>query len=282
MKADPAAAARLAPVAGLPMYDLAELRGAHETFWAAIAKRLRAAGIDDAPGTLVWGRNVDDLWSDPELLFSQCCGFDLVGAHAARLRPIATPRYRAPGCAGSDYASLVVVAADSDAAALADLRGRVCAINGRGSHSGMNALRALVAPLSENGRFFSAVIESGGHLASLALVASGRADVAAIDCVTHALLARHRPAALAGTRVLCRTAPAPALPFVTRAGIDDETVAILRAALREAVEDDADAALAAARSDLLLEGIEVLPADAYARIAAFEAEARALGYPEIA
>ncbi len=264
------------------MYDLPELRGAHETLWAAIAARLRAAGIDDAPATLAWDRNVDDLWSDPALLFSQCCGFDLVGPHAARLRAIATPRYRASGCAGGDYSSLVVVAADSDVAELADLRGRVCAINGRGSHSGMSALRALVAPLNEGGRFFSAVIESGGHVASLALLASGRAEVAAIDCVTHALLARHRPGALAGTRVLCRTAPAPALPFVTRAEIDDEIVETLRAALRGAIEEPGDATLAAARSALLLDGIEVLPADAYARITAFEAEARARGYPEVA
>ncbi len=98
------------------------------------------------------------------------------------------------------------------------------------------------------------------------MVADGAADVAAIDCVTHALLARHRPRALAGTRMLCRTAAAPAPPFVTRAGAAPELVARLRAALQAAIEDPA---LAGARADLLLDGIEVLPPRAYRRIRAF-------------
>ena len=32
----------------------------------------------------------------------------------------------------------------------------------------------------------------------------------------HALLARHRRAALDGTRILCQTDPAPGIPFITR------------------------------------------------------------------
>jgi len=269
-------------VAGLPMYDLAETRAAHDALWAAIARALRAAGLKGVPERLVWDRPVAALWSDPGLLFSQCCGFDLVGPFAGRLRLVATPRYRAPGCAGSDYASLVVVRADAPFAALADLRGRVCAINGWTSHSGMNALRALVAPLNENGRFFAAVRVSGGHVASLAMVAAGEADAAAIDCVTHALLARHRPQALAGTRILCRTASAPAVPYVTRAEMDEAVVAALRSALAHAASATDEPALAAAREALLLDGVEVRDPDDYRRIIAFAETARACGYPRLA
>ena len=114
---------------------------------------------------------------------------------------------------------------------LADLRGKVAAINQPDSHSGSNALRALIAPLGRDGRFFGRVEVGGSHAASLAMVAAGAADVAAIDCVSHALLARHRPAALAGTGVLCRTAAAPALPFVTRADAGADLIERLRAAL---------------------------------------------------
>lgn len=269
-------------VAGLPMYDLAETRAAHEVLWAALARALRDAGLADAPERLVWNRPVAALWSDPGLLFSQCCGFDLVGPFAGRLRLVATPRYRAPGCAGSDYASLVVVRADAPFAALADLRGRVCAINGWGSHSGMNALRALVAPLSEDGRFFASVRVSGGHVASLAMVAAGEAEVAAIDCVTHALLARHRPEALAGTRVLCQTAAAPAVPYVTRAEMAETVVAALRSALAHATSATDEPALVAAREALLLDGIEIRPLEDYQRITAFAETARACGYPRLA
>jgi ABC-type phosphate/phosphonate transport system substrate-binding protein len=159
-----------------------------------------------------------------------------------------------------------VIATGAAVAGLDDLRGRVAAINHPDSHSGSNALRALVAPLARDGRFFGAVKVSGSHARSLASVAQGAADVAAVDCITHALLARYRPPALEGTRVLCRTAAAPAPPFVTSAGAAPALVARLRAALHAAI---ADPALAGARADLLLDGIEVLPRAAYRRIRAF-------------
>ncbi len=265
-------------VASLPMYDLPELRPAHAALWAGIARHLQRAGIADVPAALCQDQLTGEVWSDPDLLLSQCCGADLMGAFAGALRVVATPRYRAPGCAGGDYASLVVVAEGSDIRGLEDLRGRIAAINDPESHSGMNALRALIAPLSRGGRFFAAVKVSGAHAASLALVASGAADVAAIDCVTHALLARHRPAALAGTRVLCRTAAAPAPPYVTRADAGDDLVAGLRAALRAAL---ADPRLSRAREQLRLDGIAILPPAAYRRIPALARLALRHGCPTL-
>jgi ABC-type phosphate/phosphonate transport system substrate-binding protein len=264
-------------VASLPMYDLPEARPALDALWAGIARELSRVGLE-VPARLTHDEPGSALWSAPDLLFSQCCGADLTGAPGATLQPVATPRYRATGCAGARYASLLVV---SDAAAITvveDLRGRIAAVNHPRSHSGANALRALIAPLSRAGRFFAEVVESGSHAASLALVQERRADVAAIDCVSHALLARHRPAALAGTRVLCRTAGAPAPPFVTRKSAGAELVARLREALRCAF---ADPALARAREDLLLDGIELLPPAAYARIAAFARFAARHGYPAL-
>ena len=253
-------------LACLPMYDLPEVQPALAGLWAGIARQLRCQGVADVPAGLADEQPAGALWSSPDLLLSQCCGADLVGGWAETLLPLATPCYRAPGCAGPRYASLVVIAAGAAVAGLDDLRGRVAAINHPDSHSGSNALRALVAPLARDGRFFGAVKVSGSHARSLASVAQGAADVAAIDCITHALLARHRPAALEGTRVLCRTAAAPAPPFVTSAGAAPALVARLRAALHAAI---ADPALAGARADLLLDGIEILPRAAYRRIRAF-------------
>jgi len=263
------------PTASLPMYDLPELRGAHTALWAGIARHLREAGVPEVPAALCMERSAGGAWADPDLLLSQCCGADLTGAYAGRLHVVATPRYGAPGCAGGSYRSLVVVAESALVESLEDVRGRVAAINHPQSHSGMNALRALIAPLNRDGRFFSAVEVSGSHSASLAMVASGDANVAAIDCVTHALLARHRPAALAGTRVLCRTAPAPAPPYVTRADTDDTLVLRLRAALRAVC---ADPKLSAAREQLLLDGVETLAPSAYRRIPAFARLAARHGY----
>jgi ABC-type phosphate/phosphonate transport system substrate-binding protein len=136
-----------------------------------------------------------------------------------------------------------------------------------------------VAPYHRRGRFFGSVKESGSHVASLAMVADGAADVAAIDCVTHALLVRHRPEALDGTRVLGRTGSAPALPYVTAGAADEEMVRRLRTALFAAL---ADAALDAARDALLLRDAEVLSPHAYARIRLLEQEAVDHGYPVVA
>jgi ABC-type phosphate/phosphonate transport system substrate-binding protein len=260
----------------LPMYDLPELRPALAAWWAGLARHLARGGVPEVPPALAFGGSASALWRRPGLLLSQCCGYDLVGAQAGVLRPLATPCYAAPGCAGARYRSVVVVAEDAAAASLEDLRGGTCAINGWDSHSGMSALRALIAPRAGEGRFFGAVRVSGAHVLSLAMVARGEADVAAIDCVVHALLARHRPAALRGTRPLAESAAAPAPPFVTRAHAPPDLLVRLRASLLSTFEDPA---LAAAREALLLAGIEFLPAAAYLRISAFERYAARLGYP---
>ena len=120
---------------------------------------------------------------------------------------------------------------------------------------------------------------TGAHLASLAAVAAGEADVAAIDCVTHALVARHEPGLLAGTRVLARTASTPGLPLVTRANAPPAELAALREALAEVA---ADPALSRSRERLLLTGFAILPEAAYGRVAALEREAASVGYPVLA
>lgn len=265
-------------IVSLPIYDLPEVRPAMAALWAGIARHLRRAGTAGVPDALVFDRPAGEVWADRALLLSQCCGADLVGSHAGMLVPVATPCYRAPGCSGARYASIVVVAEDSRATRIEDLRGRIAAINEPHSHSGMNALRALIAPISRGGRFFERIVPSGAHVASVAMVANGEADVAAIDGIVHGLLARHRPGALVGTRALGRTAIAPAPPFVTRAGADDDVLARLRAALRAAL---ADPDLAAARDDLLLSGIEVLPPTAYDEIREFERLAARHGCPAL-
>lgn len=259
----------------LPMYDFPELAWANDALVAAIAAALPKGLADPVR------RRSDDLpalWRAPDLLLTQTCGYPLMTAFADAFAYVATPCYDLPGCAGGRYDSVVVVRADDAAECLADLRGRRAAINGRDSQSGHNCLRRAVAPLAHGRPFFSDVIESGAHAASLAAVASGRADVATLDCVSHALWARDVPERLAGTRVLGRTAVAPALPYVTRAGIEPEILAALQAALA-AVAEDPD--LAAARQALALSGFTQLGLDAYDEILEMERAAVELGYPDL-
>lgn len=261
-----------------PMYDFEEVRGAHEVLWNGIARKLQTAGVEGVPGALDRSQRVHDLWTDPGLLLSQCCGADLVGRYAGTLALVATPLYSAPGCDGCFYSSVVLVAEDSPATEISDLRNAVCVVNSRESHSGVNALRALVAPLSRGGRFFSRVVTSGSHPASVAAVARGEADVAAIDCVTYACLDRYLPSRLEGTRRLCYTARAPGIPFVTRAGTDPDRIRQLQNALLEAFEEPE---VRAAGASVFIDGVELLPPSAYERIIEFQRFAAAQGYPEL-
>lgn len=267
-----------AALASLPMYDPPFLRAATDAWWAGLARALRAEGFADTPAKLDRARAREEHWRAPDLLLSQTCGLPLVTAFRDCLRPIATPRYAAPGCRDATYRSLIMVDCDSPAQSLADLKGAVAAINGWDSQSGMNVLRHAVAPHAGGGRFFREVKVSGAHLASIALIAAGEADVAAVDCVTHALAAAHAPERLSGVRVLAETAAAPGLPYVTHAARPADEIARLRAALARAM---ADPDLAAARDDLLLTGFTVLAPSDYEAILDMERAATEAGYPEL-
>jgi len=266
-------------LASLPMYDLPELTGATDAWWAGLARAFRQAGIAEVPSTLFRPDAMTSHWGDPALLFSQTCGYPLTHELKSVVQLVATPAYVAPGCHGAGYASVVVVRNGDPARDIAQLRDRVCAVNAPDSQSGYNGLRRLIAPLAVAGRFFSDVVVSGGHAASLAAVAGRQADVAAVDCVTFALLSRCRPAAVEALRVLTTTQSAPGLPYVTRASGGDTLLRRLRDGLFAAL---ADPNLAAARADLLIAGAEVLPFEAYGCIDRMEAEAVADRYPEIA
>jgi ABC-type phosphate/phosphonate transport system substrate-binding protein len=260
------------------MYDPPELRPQVDAWWRGLARAFRAEGIDDVPDTLDRNTPFDRLWRAPDLLIAQACGYPLVRGWADDLRYLATPRYAAPGCDGSSYCSWIVVPASSPYATLEDLRGRLCSINGRNSHSGYNALRGHIAPLSRDGRFFGSVTVSGGHSESIAQLGRGEVDVAAIDCVTYELLRRCRSPAIAATRIIGRTTPAPGLPYVTRNSASPDLCRRLTNGLRAAFEESL---LRDVRAALLIDGIELLSVDDYAQMVKVETEALARGYLEL-
>jgi ABC-type phosphate/phosphonate transport system substrate-binding protein len=265
------------PSASLGMYDFPWLQPTTDRLWAAIRDALRAACVE-APERLDRERPLEAIWRDPKLVLAQACGLPLVTTLRDAVRVVATPCYDLPGCDGPHYRSFIVVAADHPARGIADLRGARAAINGWDSQSGMNALRALVAPLAGGQPFFSDIVVSGSHQRSLAMVGDGTADVAAIDCVTHGLLAAHGSGHLAGTRVLCHTPPVPGLPLITAAATPDATLNGLRAVLDAVI---ADPALEDIRATLHLRGIARLALDDYRPILASRADAEAAGYPQL-
>ena len=263
------------PVASLGMYEHAAQRAANDRLWGEIARHLTARGIK-APAALDRSRPVEATWRDPALLFGQTCGYPLVQDPNLALRVIGIPVYVAPGCDQGRHLSYIVSRSDDHEAGLAAYRGRRAAINARHSNSGHNLLRAAVAPLARNGRFFADVVESGSHRASVDAIRRGDADIAAIDAVTYAALRRFEPDAIVGLRIIATTPPTPTLPFVTSRSTGIETGAALRIALAAVI---ADPALADARDALFLHDVIPAGAERYASVRALELDAITAGYP---
>ena len=57
----------MSKIAALTMYDLPEIRAATDAWWAAVAKHLSSAGVEDVPAALSRDRLAHDLWRDPGL-----------------------------------------------------------------------------------------------------------------------------------------------------------------------------------------------------------------------
>lgn len=264
--------------AALAMYDPPELHAANDALWQALRRQLARDGVE-APESLTRDVDLDEVWRDPDLLLAQTCGQPLVTRLRGIVQLVAVPRYAAPGCAGAFHRSAIVVGAGSTARRLDDLRGLRCAINDPESNSGANLLQSEIAPLAHDGRFFGQIVETGSHAASLDAVAAGRVDVAAIDCVTLAFLARHKPEVVAETRVLQWTALSAGLPLVTSGGTPPATVLALQRALAAVADDPA---LEDVRRALLITGFSTLSASVYDPILARRETARARGYPVLA
>ena len=211
-----------------------------------------------------------ELWLAPDLFFAQTCGYPLTHRLKDRVTLVATPCYSAEGCVGPNYLSVIVTRKDSDIRSLDDVAGKVAAINGYDSQSGWNALRHSLIGKGAPSR----IVETGGHRRSVAAVREGRADIAAIDCVTYANLQALVPHEVAPLRVIARSASAPSLPYITRRDISAADLQKLREGLQAAV---ADPALAEARSAMLIAGIEILPLQAYDRLLEMEREADRAG-----
>ena len=263
----------------LPMYDLPGLQPVWDAWWRGMCREMAAAGVGGLDEGLTRLSDHMAHWRDPGMRLSQTCGYPLMTFLAGTVVPIGAPVYDLPGCEGTRHVSMIIVAENAPWTELADLRGSRAAMNGRDSNTGMNLLRRAVADLAGGKPFFSAVVETGGHVNSLAAVRAGEADVAAVDAVSYGLAAIHRPELVEGVRILCESPPSPTLPFITRASASDDERAILVEALAAVM---ADPALAPAREMLRLTAIAPVTTEDYAVLVRYEADAAALGYPELA
>jgi ABC-type phosphate/phosphonate transport system substrate-binding protein len=240
--------ASLGRIASFGMYDFGPAMAANDRLWAGVRDRLRTSGIA-APDALTRGAGAYwPAWEAPNLLLSQTCGYPFRARLVGRVTYVGTPDYGVEGCPPGFYRSVFVVRADDPRDGLAAFDGATFAYNEGLSQSGWAAPQTHVAKL---GLRLPPVLQTGGHRLSAHAVAEGRADIAALDAVTWALLPGEDPV-VQSLRVVGMTEPTPGLPYITALGAPAD---LLHAALAEAIADLSPAD----RATLHLRGIVRIP-----------------------
>lgn len=258
----------------LPMYNIAPPETA--ALGEALCELLAARGL---PAQQMWPQSeLLAHWQSDDVLLSQTCGYPLM-TQLPDVQLVGCFHYLAPGCEGFRYRSLLVTRDEERGTSLADFRGRRAVCNSADSQSGYNVLRYLVSQLAGEGRFFAEAPQfSGSHRQSLLALHNRTADIAAIDCVTYALLQRLQPSLLRGLRVVAQSPLAPGLPLITAQQSSAATLASLREALQQLVSDARFHKTCAAA---LIGGFSVVTRQDYSLLLRWRDEAAARGVTQL-
>ena len=211
------------------MYDRPANAAAHDSLWALIRDNLRDAGVQ-APETL--DRDIAHMtgWGRDDLVLGQICNLPLRAKFRPMVTVIGAADYGLPDCPAGHYNSVFIVHRDADGDSPLDFIDGRFASNGLMSHSGYGAPQAWARG---HGAQFAAPMITGSHDRSLAMIASGRADIAAIDAQTW-VMQRADSADAASVRVVGTTATSPGMTFITRKG---QNPAPYFAAIKAAIGD---------------------------------------------
>jgi ABC-type phosphate/phosphonate transport system substrate-binding protein len=237
-------------IAALGMYDMPHARAANDRLWAGVR-----AALGYGPATLARDTDPWEIWQSGALLLAQTCGMPYRTRLHDRVQLVATPDHHLPDCPVGHYFSYLIKRHD-DPRDLKALSKGTMAYNEALSQSGW---AAPIHHLSQHKLAPGKTLQTGAHLASISAVLDGTADFAAIDAVTLLMFGDNDPDAAAFLKAFDRTAPTPALPYITA---KDRDPAPLAAALATAI-----AALTPLdRATLRLYDIARLPASAYLAI----------------
>ena len=163
-----------------------------------------------------------------DFLVGQVCGITLATAPAGRFHYLATPVMDDDAVPEGHYNSLIITPREGgiDTVAAFDPARHRAIINEPGSFSGDITLAKHLRHVT--GHALIAPPRSGGHLASIGMIAAGKAQLAAIDRVSFALARAACPDDVAAVRVIDETAFYPGLPFVADGALPEHIVALLR------------------------------------------------------
>lgn len=233
-----------APVmyACLAMYPFEPLRPTWEDLWCAVHERATWT-----PPTLTWPADVHDTWTDLHCAVTQACGWPVATSLRQLVTVVGAFEPRVDGAAGCRYRTVLVTARDEELQSF-PARGATVAVNSDDSLSGWISL--LAATGAADG-WPGTVVTTSSHLASLRAVRAGDAELASIDPLTWAYVARLDPDLIGALHQVGVGPLVPTLPVIVPRSTSPERVEDLRAAFVGAF---ADPTTKAARDGLLLDG----------------------------
>lgn len=233
--------------ASLPMYDRPENRAAHDALWSGVRDALGYG-----PEMLDRDTPYADGWGRDDLLLGQICNLPYRAKFRDSVTRIASADYGLEDTPAGYYHSVFVTRAEDASRGLAPATLGRFAYNDALSQSGWGA---PLARITQQGLQFHTTLRTGAHIDSMKAVATGRADLAAIDAVTWRMLQTWEPMA-AELSVVGRTGLSPGQTFITAKTNDP---APIRAALTTAIAE-----LAPDHAQILgLRGVVTLPNHAY-------------------
>ena len=176
------------------------------------------------------------------------------------------------------YYSYLIVSKDSEAENFADLRGKTFVYNDEISNSGYNMPRAHLVDMSETRGFFGEIIRSGSHEESIRMVASGLADISAVDSLVYDYDREKYPEFVQQTRILEILGPAGTPPIVASTRLPVE--------MREKIRDiftgmNNDPEGRKILDEALLDRLQIVEDSNYDGIRKMYKQARDAGYLEI-
>lgn len=234
-----------APLASLSMYDWPETAHALDVLWSHIHNQLTQREIHSPP-RLERNAHPAALWSEPELVIGQTCGWPYANYLKEQVVPFARFHYDLPDCPAGHYNSIYIGHDDDDFDHLESPQAfdfvEKIAMNSDDSQSGFHVFAEITGKPAEECIAKEKRVLTGAHRNSISAVANGDANIAAIDAVAFELAKHYEPEPISKIVVLRNSKPTPGLPLITSK--DNEHLAPL---LYEAVE----AALSDTPEDIL-------------------------------
>ena len=227
------------PFSALTMYPLDALRTAWDDLYAAVADRVGRTGSRVPPSPMRWDLDQHDTWLDPAMVAGMACGWPLITALRDRVRVVGTFAYALDDDVSHLYRSRIIARADAGFGSIDSIDPAMvsAALNSSDSLSGCISL--LAAADCGHLQWPGPIEWTGAHVTSIDAVRSGRADIASIDGLTWAFLARDEPLTLEGLVTIGRGPLVPCLPVIVNRNTTDGELATWRDALVQTVLDPA-------------------------------------------